>query len=190
MKKILLLISIIILVSCKESNNKKEKVLEEKQIESIFKKIEKGKEINNYFEVKYVFLAQENDNFQVFYKEDYTMNFSEENSVKAGFTGKDEFQTVVLKIPENVFPVNYKFDIGSNKNLKTLQIKSLSIRYGKNEVLIPQDRLMEFLKPNKCVIYNEANKEFNLSSYMLNETSIYDPYFTCSPELVKIIFDL
>lgn len=190
MRKVLFLFCVIVFVSCKESTSNKQVELKEKQEESVIRKIEKNKKTSDDLIIEFNIIAGKNDNIQVFYTEDYIQGFTEDKSVTAGFLGSADSQIITLKILENIYPVKYRFDIGSNHNQNEIKIISLSISYDGNEIFIPENKLLEYLIPNESITYNLEKEHFILSSYKLNDNNIYDPYFTCSPQLIKLISDL
>lgn len=178
------IIIVLLVTSCIDNSNKE---LENDEV--VLRQVEKKANINDYFEVKFIVKVKENDNFQLFYSQDYFLGFSEEHSIITSFTGSDEYQKVIMKIPRKVFPVKYKFDIGSNINQINIKIKSLSISYREKEIYIPENKLLDFLVPNDCIEYNLTKSIFELKPYN-NLNFAYDPYFTCSPKLIKILTDL
>ena len=184
-KSILILIQIL-LISCNNSEKKIESNLEK----SFFNKIQNKKNTKNHSEVIFSILVQERDVFQLFYIKDYFLEFSEEQSVFKSFLGRKGYQDVIFKLPKDILPVSYRFDIGNNKDLKKIKIKSITIRYNKNEIIIPENYLINYLTPNDNITYNESDNTFNLSSIEKNGNLVYDPYFTCSPQLVKLLFKL
>ena len=185
-KGILILI-IGLLMSCNSSKKDKQKDSEEKLIETLFRKVEIQGNVKDYFEVSLNFLAEKDDNFQLFYSEDYFGDYSEEQSVSAGFLGTKKHQSLTFKLPKDIFPSRYRLDIGSNKEQKLIKIRSLTIRYDRNEIFIPENEINKYLIPNDFINYVNG---FHLTPLEVEGVMTYDPYFTCSPELIKIMLDL
>lgn len=180
----------ILIASCnnakKEEQQKKEKQLEE----SILRRVKDKKDFTDHFVVILDILAKQEDNFQLFYTEDYLLNFSVDQMLTKSFQGAENFQKVVFHLPKNVFPDRYRFDVGSNTNLKELKIKSLTIRYGKNEIVISQKLIKDYLMPNIYIEHDDASNIYYLKSVNSKGVLPYDPYFTCSPQFVRLLLDL
>lgn len=189
-KEVLTILLISFLISCIGRNKSEEKKAEDKLSESLVRKVINKKDIKNNFSVILNVLAKNNDNFQLFYTEDYMLSFNEEQSITAGFLGAENYQNIIFQLPENVFPDRYRIDVGSNKEQKSIKIKSLIFRYGDKEIFIPSDLLSKMMVPNKNIEYNSFDNTYNLIALNIDGTVLYDPYFTCSPELVRLLLEL
>jgi hypothetical protein len=183
-KLILLVLSLFL--SC--INNEKEKKQELEK--SISRKIKNKADITDHFQVILKFKALENDHFQLFYTQDYILNYTEDDSISKEFLGKDEYQDIIFDLPKEILPVKYRLDIGSNEKQSMINIESLTIRYKKNEIFIPENLIATYLVPNKCIEYNSTQNNFELTITQTDNIKIYDPYFTSSPELVRLLLDL
>lgn len=188
-KIIITLAFIVLLSSCKDSNSK-DKIDQQKEIDhSVFRKTNNNKS-NQDLILRLNIISKKDDYIQLFYVEDYLESFTQEKSIIKKISGSEELQIVEFSIEDNLFPLMYRFDISDNKHQESILINSISISYRDNEIYIPNNRLLEYLIPNKGISYNSINKEFFLKSFTVQGKEIYDPYFTCSPELVRLILDL
>ena len=189
MKKAMLLIVIIstVLFSCSNSKKKNLKIEKENAKKALVKKTSSS-EIKDYFEVIVDFKAEQNDNFQLFYSEEYTLSFPEIQSVNRGFLGNELSQTVVFRIPDDIFPVRFRLDVGSNISQKFIKIYSFKIRYDKHEINILEENILNYLVPNTFI--RKEGDIFYMNPIETDGETVYDPYFTCSPHLVKLISEL
>ena len=183
-KLILLVFSLFL--SCINNEKGEKQELEE----GILRKIKNIAHITDHFQVILKFKALENDHFQLFYTQDYILNYTEEESISKGFLGKDEYQDIIFDLPKEILPVKYRLDLGSNDKQGIIIIESLTIRYEKNEIFIPENLITTYLVPNKCIEYNSTQNKFELTINQTDNIKIYDPYFTSSPELVRLLLDL
>lgn len=184
-----LIILVLLLLSC---NNKKEQKPNDKQEleESVLRHINNEANITDHFQVILKFKALENDNFQLFYTEDYILDYKEKESISKGFLGKNRYQEIIFDLPKGISPVKYRLDLGSNSEQGIINIESFTIRYEKNEIFIPEDLISIYLTPNIYIEYNPDQKKFELTSIQSDNIKTYDPYFTSSPELVRLLLDL
>ncbi|WP_345275414.1 hypothetical protein [Litoribaculum gwangyangense] len=168
-----------------------EKIVEDKLAKQLVREITNRNNINfEHVTVILSFLAKKDDSFQLFYSEDYMLSFNEKDMITTGFKGSNNYQSIVFKLPKNVFPDRYRLDVGSNIEQKWIKIESLQFRYGNNEIFIPQQLISKLLVPNTFIEYNEFENVYNLLTLNVEKNDIYDPYFTCSPELVRLLLEL
>ncbi|MEO8933671.1 MAG: hypothetical protein ABI295_05140, partial [Xanthomarina sp.] len=108
MKRIILFICLISIVSCK-SDKKTERIesFDENTI-TINAEIEG----NMYFEIIMDVVVLKDDKFHVFYKDFNDEGFSEERVIEAIVKGNKNNQQVVFAIPEEVIPNGLRLDFG------------------------------------------------------------------------------
>lgn len=180
----------VLFLACK-NDKKEEKQKNEKELEtSLLRRINNETDFTDHFVVILEVLAEKDDGFQLFYSEDYMNDFSEKESTSTGFKGSDSYQKVVFHINKNVFPVKYRIDVGSNREQKILRIKSLKIKYSKNEIVIPEQLIKDYIIANDYIQQDEVDDLYRLNILESQGEFTYDPYFTCSPKLIKLLLDL
>lgn len=180
----------VLFLACK-NDKKEEKQKKEKELEkSVLRRINNEADFTDHFVVILEVLAEKGDSFQVFYTEDYLLNFSEDKMITTSFNGSENYQTLIFDLPKDIYPDRYRFDVGGNPDQKQLKIKSLTIKYGKREIFIPENLIPQYLEPNIYIDYNSANNTYLLNTLDSTEYLPYDPFFTCSPELVRMLMDL
>ena len=140
----------------------------------------------NHYQIIITILAKMDDNFQLFYTSDNSSNFSERNSVHKSFSGNNSYQDILFDLPAGVFPTNYRIDVGQNPLQNQITIKSLTVRFKKNEVYIPEHLISKYLTPNVYVEFNASLKNYNLKTVEKN----YDPYFVSSTDLLNALLVL
>ena len=141
------------------------------------------------FDIKVDLIIPSDDELIFYYKDGTNEWFVEEKAVWAGIKGSKDVQTVVFNLPEGVVPNDLRFDIGRNefKNLKSLEIKKITLSYLDKNFDILQDQVNTFFSPNQFITSNEASKQY---TFKQDEKGNYDPYFDTKPafypELAKI----
>ncbi|MDP5158428.1 MAG: hypothetical protein NWQ07_07625 [Flaviramulus sp.] len=186
-KKRLVIFILGFLISCNSKNKSEEKQVEDKLLQSLVRKGVDNKDLKNTFLVILNVLANKNDNFQLFYTEDYMLSFNEDQSIIKLISGANDYQNIVFTLPSNVLPDRLRIDVGSNRNQKVIKIKSLLFRYNDKEVFIPSELISKLLVPNEFVNYRLGEDTYNLLTLNVEDKTIYDPAFTCSPELVRLL---
>ena len=94
-------------------------------------KDEKPKSEPKFFTVTLNVIAKNDDGFQVFYKEinDDTKPFEEANAINVAFKGSDKPQDLVFNLPVDVFPTDFRIDVGNNKDTKEVVINNFKMTY-------------------------------------------------------------
>lgn len=178
-------------MSCHGKRKAEEKKAENKLTEQLVRKLtNKSDENNGQFVVIVSVLAKKDDSFQLFYTEDYMLSFNEKQRLTTRFNGSNNYQSIVFTLPKKVFPDRYRLDVGSNREQKEIKIESLLFRHGDKEIFIPSPLISKLLVPNKFIEYNQVENTYNLLTQNEGQSTIYDPYFTCSPELVRLLLEL
>ncbi|GAA4818727.1 OstA-like protein [Litoribaculum gwangyangense] len=145
-----------------------------------------SKEPKNYFQVIISLLVEKNDDFQLFYVDENANQFTEKESITKKVIGNKEFQKIDYELPSGMFVNNLRLDIGSNRSQSPIQINSITIRYQKNEIFIPKHLIPKYFIPNG---YIKLNDEYNYITNTINNNNeiSYDPFFTCSIEIIDFI---
>ena len=188
MRKILFVFGIALgLISCKEASKS------ENQQEDPYKdlhKIDKKEDIQEVFKVTYKGIFPKNDELQLFYTENYKLSFYEDKSLVFNVNGSLEEQIISYTLPNNVYPDRFRFDMGTNLNQKKIQINEITLQFKNYRIVITKENLLDYLKPNDFIDYNSSNGRVKLISKKNEGQLLYDPYFTCTPKLIKLIFEL
>ncbi|MFI0429477.1 OstA-like protein [Mariniflexile sp. HMF6888] len=149
--------------------------------EALLREIITKEDPKNYFQVIINAKVKKNDNFQLFYTNDISKNFSETQSLIKIVIGQEEFQNIEFQIPNKEYPTNLRIDVGSNKDQNQLKIDSILLRYGGYEIFIPEHLIQKYFKYNDYIDLN--NYTYNLHTINKN----YDPFFTCTEDLITLL---
>ena len=173
MKYYIFLITIC-LINCKniskEANANK---IEETKTEVIDKEI---------FKIHVDFTAQKDDIFEVYYtSESVEENFSANKKIRKKIGGSPQSQIVVFELPKDVFPFNFRIDLGQNKEQDFLILHNIKIELNGELISIDQSLIKSFFVMNKFIEYD--NGQFNLKEF----NGRWDPFIIHKAVLIKKI---
>jgi len=83
----------------------------------------------NLFKVTLDLNIKENDTLHLYYTEDGSINFNEENSIWQSILGKPESQPLTFSFPENTIPTELRLDFGVNVANKEILINGVKLEY-------------------------------------------------------------
>jgi hypothetical protein len=169
---------ILLFISCKEENTNS---LETNELTNTEEVIDK-----NIFTVTLNITVKKDDSFQIYYKDVEELAFEEENSIFIEFTGSDQPQDIVFKLPEDVLPSFLRLDFGTNKEQSEIVINSFKINYLDKVFESKGNDFFNYFYSNELL---EVNKEKAIVKPITSEKGDYDPIF-CSGEGLKTQIDL
>lgn len=97
---------------------------------------EKPQVMNNSFKLSLNALVLNDDSFHVYYTEDGSINFTEENSIWKEFKGNSNPQQIEFSLPEDVYPTQLRIDFGLNKDQQDIKLESIVLEYKGNKKVI------------------------------------------------------
>lgn len=86
-------------------------------------------ELKETFDVSFNLTIPKDDTFQLFYTEDGSLNFGDDRSVKSVVKGSAAPQTVLFKLPADVFPNQIRLDFGDNPEQGSVVVNSMKAKY-------------------------------------------------------------
>lgn len=172
---VLLLTSTMSIISCKNE----EKKAEENPATEI------KKENPKTFKVILNVIAKKDDSFHLFFSEDGTLNFSEENSVWANFKGSEVAQDLVFEIPEDKLPTLMRIDLNSYQQNESVQINSFKMKYYNSEFKADGKSFFDYFGPNTETV-EVIDKDKVIFKPLVKEGKKYTPpSFFPSEEALK-----
>ncbi len=84
---------------------------------------------DNLFKVTLDLNIKENDTLHLYYTEDGSINFNEENSIWQSILGKTESQPLTFSFPENTIPTELRLDFGVNVANEEILINGVKLEY-------------------------------------------------------------
>jgi hypothetical protein len=158
---------ILIVSSCKKENSIKDEV-------------EKPKE-DKSFNVTMNLVVPKDDNFQIYYNEDGSDIYAPENYVDVQVKGSSIAQDIVFKLPEDVLPTSFRFDLGSNKEQGEVKINDFRMKYFEKEFVAKDTLFIYYFGYNEQIDYNRKKA---IAKPKILSNKVYDPIFIGS-EMLK-----
>jgi hypothetical protein len=177
MKKIVSILAFTILfLSCKE----------EKKVQEPAKQEEPKKE---FFSVELDVTCPVKDDFVVYYTEDNTINFNEQNTYWNSVKGQPDLQKTVFNFKEEIIPTHIRLDFGINKEQKDIILEKFKLSfYGKSFKARGSDFLKYFAANDS--IKTEVDEVKGTIKFIQNPKKYRTPFFypqqTILDEIKKI----
>jgi hypothetical protein len=137
--------------------------------------LEKQKENINIFKITLNATVQENDSFQVYYKNDDQSKFDEAKSIFIEFKGSNQPQDIVFNLPEDELPSFLRLDFGTNKNQKEITVNSFRVDYLGKSFEVKGKDFFNYFYSNELV---KVDKENSKVTPLTSKEGNYDPIFT------------
>lgn len=123
------------------------------------------------------------DKFQIFYKQDGTNNFNEEESEKAIIKGSNISQLISFYFPNNVKITNLRIDPGENPNQGEIKINSIEIIKKEKKIKIQNKELLDFFTLVNDLKFNTSKGTINHVS--LKKNGLIDPMIISNDKIIK-----
>jgi len=141
---------------------------------------------NDFYTITLDVVAQKDDSFHVFYTEDGSVNFEENNSVWAEFKGSPNSQKLVFNLKKGVMPNQLRLDFGLNKEQGDVKLNSVEITYLDQKLTYYGPEIFKYFRPNESSTIVDVNTQTLKPLNKDGNTSLY-PLETLKPELEKIM---
>lgn len=161
-------------ISCSHDNNStKHKTISNNQNKPKFKVVIEGK-------------FKKNDIFQLFYAQDIKDNFTEEYHQNKMIIGSDELQKITFELSDSIKPQKIRIDLGSNEKQESIDLKNISIYYGKDSIIGDNGDYMNLFIFNSFIAFDKDNFNYKLKTI----DAIYDPYILSNNDLNRRLIKL
>jgi len=148
----------ITFISCKNNENEvKPEVLKDKSLHVLIEAV-----------------VPKDDNFQIYWNEDGTDNFTGEYFVNIDIKGSDKPQLLDFKFPDDSMPKQLRFDIGSNKEHEFIKINYFKLKYFDKEFSCQAQDFWKYFGNNTSISYD---KKTATSKLITNLPEGFDPIF-------------
>lgn len=104
------------------------------------------------FKITFNAVVDKDDSFQLFYNEDGSEGFTGDQMVELKITGKQEAQNLEFVLPDDAAPLNLRFDIGSNKELKEVKFTDFKMDYKGRKFSSEGGKFFKYFYPNEQVV--------------------------------------
>jgi hypothetical protein len=161
----LLIVLMSVVASCKLEN--------EKTADSSTENTEStSKTTGTGFKISFNAIVDKDDAFQIFYNEDGTEGFTGDQMVNLKIKGSTEAQTIEFVLPDDANPLNLRFDIGSNKELKQVKFNGFKMSFKGNAFSAESPEFFKYFYPNEQVSCDTINA---IAKNIGKEGKDYDP---------------
>lgn len=144
---------------------------------------------NKQFIVTLDLIIKKNDNIHLYYTEDKSINFKEEQSLWAEIKGENEVQQVVFKLPQDVLPTDFRLDLGYGENVEQTEIvfKNFAINYNNKNFAASGADIFNYFYPNKenTIVEKPTGVLKRVKADQKTAPSLY-PQTTLEEELIKL----
>jgi len=160
MKKIILLFVLFMIFSACKNDKKESKLdLEDNKQERLNKQTK-----NSNFTIKLNAKVQNDDKFWVLYTEEPGELFSVEKRIIKPVKGSDLHQEIEFIFPDkNIYPARLRLNVGTNREQKIINIKSIEILHEESQIMIADTVLNKYFFPSKYIDLTENNGEIILN---------------------------
>lgn len=112
------------------------------------KEDEAKQEIDNKFKLTLNLLIQKNDTLHLYYTEDNSINFKEESSIWLSLPGKNEAQDLTFELPEDVFPTQFRLDLGVNQENEKIKLNGIKFNYKEKSFAVNDSAIYRYFRVN------------------------------------------
>jgi 4-amino-4-deoxy-L-arabinose transferase-like glycosyltransferase len=121
-------------------------------------------------------IAPKDDNFTIYYTEDGTINFSEENAVWVAVEGKQRSQNVRFVLFQGKVPTNLRFDFGINKQQDYIILEQLILNYNNEMFKVKGSDFLNYFIENNT-IKTEIDDEKGTIKFITDPKNFYTPFY-------------
>ncbi len=168
-RTILLILTFLLLVNCKNENKTTEK-----------------NEKKEYFRLIVNAVVEYDDEFQLLYLEEDQDNISMKNAIILKVLGSSSPQELTFRIEEEGIPTKFFLRFGNEQKNQKINILQTQVFYGDDSFVIEKDKFYQFFSPNRYVEYDTENAV----AICKEVDGKYEPWFRSRDVLIdKLLYD-
>lgn len=92
-------------------------------------------------------VVKKDDDFQIYYTDKTSADFSEDESLWVKVNGSEMSQKVVFTLPEGALPTLFRFDFGLNKEQQDIKLESVEIEYFGKKFIVKGVEIANYFRP-------------------------------------------
>ncbi len=129
----------------------------------------------DYFYINLDLVIQQTDSIRVFYKTDASINFNETEAFWTKISGNKKNQKVTLKFPNNIFPKQFRIDIGNSVKQPGIVINKLECQFKTNSFNLKGKEIYQTLRvdENNTILDKETGVLSRKDKTKKNGISLY-----------------
>lgn len=129
--------------------------------------------MNKYLSITVNAKVLEDDKFQLYFSEEITGQYHPEDIVEVNVKGQDQLQNIVFNLPERIYPIKIRLDVGTRKFETPINIEEIIFSTGAKQKSFKGVELLEYFKPNKYLEKQTTGNNFDRKHI----DGVYDPFF-------------
>lgn len=142
--------------------------------------------IKDNYSIEIEGLFKKNDKIELYYLVE-GKDWNNDNSVSQAIYASNKMQKIILDLPKEANPKNFRIDLGVNPSQGYVTIKNISIKYKDKTLDGANENFIDWFAPNEFVSWDMNYYGYKLSSI----NGSYDPYLIGTDLLVdKIAVEL
>lgn len=129
-------------------------------------------------------IVPEDDIFEVFYLDQNLsekVRFTKDKKLREKIVGSKTIQKITFKLPNKIYPYQFRLDLGGNRNQQEIIIKSIELSYRNGSIIINSDLIRIFFIINQFIDLNDSNGKIKLKEISQSK----DPFIIARPILLK-----
>lgn len=144
--------------------------------------------VDTSFKVTLNLNMKKNDTLHLYYTEDNTINFKEESSLWVSAAGSEQAQDMVFKLPDGVFPTQFRLDLGVNRENEKIKLNSIKFDYLKKSFLMNETTIFNYFRIDENVsIMDPQTKELGRKDpKVASGASLYPQEIPLKTEIDKL----
>jgi hypothetical protein len=172
-----LLLVTVFFIGCKD----------DKSVDSL--EIVKPEVVDNSFKVTLKVIVKKDDDFALYFTEDGSTNFFDVKPIWQAIKGSENEQDVTYTLPEEVYPTQFRFDLGMKQDQEDIVIKGVKMTYKGKTFEAYGTKFFQFFRAddNLCTadVTTGVVKALDKGG-QTKAVSIYPHQAVLGPELVKL----
>lgn len=131
-------------------------------------------------------IVPKDDNFQIFYTEDGSLDFNGDHAVTVSVVGKPEAQTIRFALPDDSLPAALRLDTGENKAQGKIVVDNFTVNYfDKSLVIKGGNEFLKYFQSNNVGTENPTDASVTLVTKEADGS--YDPMFYPTGDLINTL---
>ena len=136
----------------------------------------------DYFQLLLKLKTCAQDEFQLFYLDQKTDTFSDNQRLRIPVSLSDSFQEILFQVPIDYYPPRFRIDLGEHRQTCFLEVDTIEIKFRHKKIIIP---------PRAIQRYFDSNIYLELEDSIIRRFPVkgrYDPILYSSPLLEKEMY--
>lgn len=180
--KVVLLFSLIITFGACKEKSKREQVPTKVVEKAVTKSIE-----DPYFFITLEALFEKDDQIQFFYLQDQSESYSPNQMILKEVKGSDTYQEVVIALPKESYPYNFRLDLSTNYEQTSVKVKRCVLNYGDRKFVINGENIQDYFTFNQGIAVGSDSQTFKLKTFKESGKDKYDPFMVGNLKLNEVL---